>query len=62
LYRQGSVAPESIAIVYVGLDEKDEAFAWLDKAYEERTLFAIFLKPSPYYDPLRADPLFAELL
>ncbi|HEY3125259.1 MAG TPA: protein kinase [Thermoanaerobaculia bacterium] len=61
-YGHDDVTPESIAIVYTGLGEKDEAFAWLDKAYEERTPFVLFLKPSPYYDPLRADSRFAELL
>jgi predicted Zn-dependent protease len=61
-YRQGHLLPETIAIVYVGLGERDEAFAWLDKAVEDRTPFALFLKPSPYYDSLRSDPRFAELL
>jgi TolB-like protein/Tfp pilus assembly protein PilF len=55
-------APEVIAIAYVGLGEKDEAFAWLEKSYEEHTSFATFLKPSPFFDPLRSDPRFAELL
>jgi TolB-like protein/Tfp pilus assembly protein PilF len=55
-------APEAIAIAYVGLGEKDEAFAWLEKSYEEHTSFATFLKPSPFFDPLRSDPRFAELL
>jgi eukaryotic-like serine/threonine-protein kinase len=61
-YGLDDIPPQSIAIVYTGLGEKDEAFAWLNKAYDERTPFALFLKPSPYYDPLRSDPRFAELL
>jgi serine/threonine-protein kinase len=56
------VAPDSVAIAYVGLGEKDEAFAWLEKAYEERTSFPQYLKPSPFFDPLRTDPRFAALL
>jgi tetratricopeptide (TPR) repeat protein len=61
-YRERSMGPENIAIAYVGLGERDKAFEWLDKAYEERTPFALFLKPSPFWDPLRADRRFADLL
>jgi serine/threonine protein kinase/tetratricopeptide (TPR) repeat protein len=46
--------------IYVGLGEKDKAFEWLEKAYEERSIGAI--KTVPVYDPLRSDPRFADLL
>jgi hypothetical protein len=44
----------------VGLGEKDKAFEWLEKSYEDRSLGAI--KVNPAYDPLRSDPRFADLL
>ena len=51
-----------IALVYAGLDDKDEAFAWLEKSYEVRDKGLTFLKLDPGLDPLRADPRFQSLL
>jgi hypothetical protein len=53
-----------MAVIYVGLGEKDKAFEWLEKAYEERSIAAFFgfIKADPVYDPLRSDPRFADLL
>jgi serine/threonine protein kinase/tetratricopeptide (TPR) repeat protein len=48
------------AVIYAGLVEKDKAFEWLEKGYEERLLLAI--KVDPVHDPLRSDPRFADLL
>ena len=56
---QVSNAPE-IAMVYVGLDEKDEAMAWLEKAYAER--FSPWVLMRPCFNPLRSDPRFQNLL
>ncbi|MDQ6651300.1 MAG: protein kinase, partial [Acidobacteriota bacterium] len=57
------VLPYAIALVYAGLGEKDQAFAWLEKAYEERA-FAITqgLKRDPRWDSLRSDPRFQDLM
>jgi tetratricopeptide (TPR) repeat protein len=54
-----SNAPE-IALVYVGLDEKDQAMAWLEKAYAERFNPGVLLRPA--FDPLRSDARFQDLL
>jgi TolB-like protein/Flp pilus assembly protein TadD len=54
-----SNAPE-IALVYVGLDQKDQAMAWLEKAFEER--FSPWVLMRPAFDPLRSDPRFQNLL
>jgi eukaryotic-like serine/threonine-protein kinase len=48
------------AIIYAGLGEKDKAFEWLEKGFEERNLSQI--KVNPVYDPLRSDRRFANLL
>lgn len=51
-----------VALIYIGLGEKDQAFAWLDKAYEERCDFLVYLPTDPMADPLRSDPRFSALL
>jgi eukaryotic-like serine/threonine-protein kinase len=51
------------AIIYVGLGEKDKAFEWLEKSYEDRSIgFGSAIKVDPIWDPLRSDPRFADLL
>ena len=52
-------APE-IALVYVGLDQKDQAMAWLEKAYSERFNPGVLMRPA--FDPLLPDPRFQDLL
>jgi TolB-like protein/tetratricopeptide (TPR) repeat protein/DNA-binding winged helix-turn-helix (wHTH) protein len=47
---------------YLGLGENDEAFAWLERAYQEQSNILQFLKVHPYFDPLRDDPRFKDLL
>jgi tetratricopeptide (TPR) repeat protein len=56
------VASYWIAVIYAGLDEKDEAFAWLEKAYQERSWFLVWLKMDPQLDSLRSDPRFTDLI
>ncbi|MGI8836215.1 MAG: winged helix-turn-helix domain-containing protein [Pyrinomonadaceae bacterium] len=56
------VAPHEIAIIYASLNEKDQALAWLEKAYEERSGSLILIKVEPSLDPLRSDPRFADLV
>ena len=51
-----------MAEIYAQLGEKDEAFKWLEKAYEERSAMMVYLKVLPNLDPLRSDPRFADLL
>jgi TolB-like protein/Tfp pilus assembly protein PilF len=50
------------AVVYIGLNRKDDAFRWLDKAYDERCEYLIYLGSEPMADPLRGDPRFSRLL
>jgi TolB-like protein/Flp pilus assembly protein TadD len=50
------------ALIYAGLGDKDQAFAWLDKAYEEHSFQLNILNVEPRFDPLRSDPRFTELL
>jgi TolB-like protein/Tfp pilus assembly protein PilF len=54
-----SNAPE-IAMVYIGLDQKDQAMAWLEKGFAER--FSPWVLMRPCFDPLRSDPDFEDLV
>jgi serine/threonine protein kinase/Flp pilus assembly protein TadD len=56
------ISPYGIAAIHAGLGEKDEAFMWLEKAYEERSGWLIWLRAEPISDPLRTDPRFQDLL
>ena len=60
--KQRYVSPYLIAIVYVGLGDKDQAFAWLDKAFQDRSSLLLWLKVEPQFDSLRDDPRFQDLL
>jgi tetratricopeptide (TPR) repeat protein len=59
---QEYVPAYGIALIYAGLGEKDQAFAWLEKAYEEHSFKMAWLKVEPRWDSLRSDPRFADLL
>jgi serine/threonine-protein kinase len=52
----------AFAAVHVGLGDKDQAFAWLEKAYEERANRLAYLAFEPTWDRLRPDPRFDDLL
>ena len=60
--KQRYVSPYLFAVVYTGLDDKEQAFAWLEKAYRERTFFLIWLRVEPRFDSLRDDPRYKDLL
>jgi len=55
-------SPYLQALVYVGLSDKDRAFAWLQRAADARAWELPSLKADPMFDPLRSDPRFAPLL
>ncbi len=62
LSKRRHVTPYWIAMIYVGLDEKDEAFVWLEKAYQQRSFWLMWIKMDPMVDSLRSDARFNELL
>jgi len=62
LSKQKYVSPYDLAMVHVGLQEADEAFAWLERALEQRSLWLGYLNVEPQLDPLRSDQRFQELL
>ena len=60
--KQGRVGPHRMARIYTELGDKDRAFEWLEKAYEERDSLLVFLNAAPIFDSLRSDPRFASLV
>ncbi len=55
--------PFGIAEIYAGLGERDQAFEWLQKACEEKSVWlSLFLKDDPRLDSLRSDPRYRDLL
>ena len=54
------VSPMQYALIYGALGEKDRAFAWLEKAYDERNQNLVPISSAPWFDPLRSDPRFGE--
>ena len=57
-----SVGGFEVGLVYAGLGEKDLAFEWLERAYDEHDKGLVSLKVDPSLDPLRSDPRFQDLL
>ena len=56
------VSPFYVAMVYAGLHEDDNALAWLEKAYNDRSNAVIFLKVDPAFDGMRSNARFQALL
>jgi TolB-like protein/DNA-binding winged helix-turn-helix (wHTH) protein len=51
-----------IAMQYCSLGDREQAFKWLGKAYEDRSAMMVQLKVNPVLDSLRSDPRFQDLL
>jgi len=60
--KQDYISPIALATNYAVLGQKDEAFVWLEKAYEERTPGLLDLDLDPDYDSLRGDSRFQNLV
>jgi adenylate cyclase len=56
------VAAYDFAVIYAGLGDIDQAFDWLEKGYDDRSYYLVWLNVAPQLDPLRSDPRFTELL
>ena len=56
------VAPYNVAIVYAGLGNRDQTFAWLDRAYKQRSYYLpVYLTTDARLDGLHGDPRFLDL-
>jgi TolB-like protein/Tfp pilus assembly protein PilF len=60
--RERYVSPYDIAMVHVALQENDEAFVWLQRAFEQKSLWLGYLNVEPQLDAQRSDRRFQDLL
>ena len=60
--KAGYVPAGAFVNAYLGLGENEEAFAWLEQAYKEQSNMLQFVRVHPYFDPIRSDPRFADLV
>jgi TolB-like protein/Tfp pilus assembly protein PilF/DNA-binding winged helix-turn-helix (wHTH) protein len=60
--KRGVVELSGIARIYAALGETDQAFGWLEKAYDDREHWLVTLKVDPMFDLLRSDPRFQDLV
>ena len=56
------VTSYGVALVYAALNEKDQAFQWLNKAYDERSHWLVWLRVDPRWNNIRSDKRFAALV
>jgi DNA-binding winged helix-turn-helix (wHTH) protein/TolB-like protein/Flp pilus assembly protein TadD len=56
------VSPYTVAAIHTGLGERDQAFKWLERAYEERDVWLMNLKVDPVFAKLHSDKRFQDLL
>jgi TolB-like protein/DNA-binding winged helix-turn-helix (wHTH) protein len=56
------IPPPYLGIVWMGLGDKDQAFAWLERGFQGRSEHMLYLGLEPLVDPLRSDPRFDSLL
>jgi hypothetical protein len=50
------------ALIAIGMGEHQRAFGWLEQCYADRAQMLSELRAEPAFDPLRADPRFADLV
>jgi TolB-like protein/Flp pilus assembly protein TadD len=60
--KKGYIPAAAFVNAYLGLDDKEMAFVWLEKAYQEKSNILQYLKVHPFFDPLRDDPRFVDLV
>jgi TolB-like protein/Tfp pilus assembly protein PilF len=60
--RKGYVPAAAFVNAYLGLGDNERAFVWLEHAYKEQSAILQFLKVHPFFDPLRGDPRFIDLV
>jgi len=62
LTKEEYVTPYGMALIFAGLDDKGQAISWLQKAYEDRSHWLVWLNSDPRFDNVRSDPHFQHLL
>jgi hypothetical protein len=60
--KAGYIPAGAFVNAYLGLGDNEQTFYWLEQAYKEQSNILQFLKSHPYFDPIRSDPRFADLV
>jgi TolB-like protein/Flp pilus assembly protein TadD len=58
----GYVPAAAFVNAYLGLDDKEQAFVWLERACKEKSNILLWIKTHPFFDPIRDDPRFVDLV
>jgi TolB-like protein/DNA-binding winged helix-turn-helix (wHTH) protein/Flp pilus assembly protein TadD len=58
----GYVPAAAFVNAYLGLGDNEQAFVWLEQAYKEQSNILQWVKVHPYFDPIRGDPRFVDLV
>ena len=58
----GYVPSAALVNAYLGLGNNEQTFFWLERAFKERSPILQYIKVHPFFDPLRGDPRFADLV
>jgi len=58
----GYVPAAAFVNAYLGLGDNEQAFAWLERAYKEQSMILQYIRVHPFFDPLRGNPRFADLV
>jgi pentatricopeptide repeat protein len=61
-HKGGYVPAAAFVNAYLGLGDKEQAFIWLEKGYQEKSNILQWVKTHPYFDPIRSDPRFVDLV
>ena len=59
---QRNTSPAGIASILAALGDHDQAFEYLDKAFEGRCFWLVYLEVDPSFDCIRSDPRFCALV
>ncbi len=54
--------PVQRAFIHIGIGEYDEAIGLLEQAYEQQSWFLVFIKSEPWYDPIRGNAKFEQII
>ncbi len=60
--KSGYVPAAAFINAYLGLGDREQAFYWLEQAYNEKSNILQYVRTHPYFDPIRSDPRFADLI